>query len=145
MDADVFQFTIRVLSALAAGFLIGIEREFKNKHAGLKTNTLVSLGAAVFVLISLRFYGDDYTDITRVVSQVAIGVGFLGAGTIMKRGENVHGLTTAATIWCSAGAGSLAAFGMYWELLILTVLVVLINFVFGKIDDKISKNASEEN
>lgn len=145
MDADVFQFTIRVLSALAAGFLIGIEREFKNKHAGLKTNTLVSLGAAVFVLISLRFYGDDYTDITRVVSQVAIGVGFLGAGTIMKRGENVHGLTTAATIWCSAGVGSLAAFGMYWELLILTVLVVLINFVFGKIDDKISKNASEEN
>ncbi|OAB80031.1 MgtC/SapB family protein [Cochleicola gelatinilyticus] len=145
MDADVFQFTIRVLCALAAGFLIGIEREFKNKHAGLKTNTLVSLGAAVFVLISLRFYGDDYTDITRVVSQVAIGVGFLGAGTIMKRGENVHGLTTAATIWCSAGAGSLAAFGMYWELLILTVLVVLINFVFGKIDDKISKNASEEN
>lgn len=137
---DLSQFTIRLVCAFAAGAFIGIEREYKNKHAGLKTNILVTLGSAVFVMISLEYADQAYTDITRVLSQVAIGVGFLGAGAIMKRDSKISGLTTAATIWCSAGAGCLAAVGMLWELLILTAFVIIINYVFGKIDDKIKRN-----
>ncbi|MCH2490095.1 MAG: MgtC/SapB family protein [Flavobacteriales bacterium] len=141
---EVYEFALRIGCAIAAGILIGIEREFKNKSAGLKTNMLVALGAAVFVAISVRFIGDDYVDSTRVLSQVVIGVGFLGAGTIIQRGKDIHGLTTAATIWCSAGAGCLAGFGLYWELAILTVVVVIINYVFGIIDDKINRNKDDE-
>ncbi|MCG2418057.1 MgtC/SapB family protein [Aequorivita sp. F47161] len=133
-------FAIRVFCALTAGFFIGIEREYKKKHAGLKTNMLVALGAAIYVLISLKYAHRDYTDITRVLSQVVIGIGFLGAGTILKRnGETIEGLTTAATIWCSAAVGCLAAFGLYLELVLITVIVVVVNFIFGILDSKIKK------
>ncbi|MBO6534412.1 MAG: MgtC/SapB family protein, partial [Muricauda sp.] len=123
---------------------IGVEREFKGKEAGLKTNTLVAIGAAVFVLISMRFYGEEYTDITRVLSQIVTGIGFLGAGVILQneKEERVKGLTTAATLWCSAGAGCLAAMAMWLELAILTVLVVIVNIFFGYIDDRLSKNSN---
>lgn len=134
---EVIDFALRIGSAIAAGFFIGLEREFKNKNAGLKTNVLVSLGAAVYVFISLQFRGEEYADITRVISQVIIGIGFLGAGTILKKDDaTVKGLTTAATIWCSAAAGCLAALHMLWELLILTVAVVIINRIFGWIESR---------
>ena len=140
---EIAEFAIRIGAAIVSGLLIGFEREYKNKHAGLKTNTLVALGASVFILISLRFLGQEYTDITRVLSQIAIGIGFIGGGTIVQHGKDIKGLTTAATIWCSAGAGCLAAFGMFWELAILTGAVVLINFVFGMIDKKIGRDKEE--
>ncbi|MDX1463346.1 MAG: MgtC/SapB family protein [Marinirhabdus sp.] len=141
---EVTQFAIRIGCAIIAGLLIGFEREYKNKEAGLKTNALVSLGAAVFVIMSLKFYGEDYVDITRVLSQVVIGIGFIGGGTIVQHGKDIKGLTTAATIWCSAAVGCLAAFGMYWEFAILTAVVVVFNFVFGKIDKRIGKNEEHE-
>ena len=140
---EIAEFAIRIGAAIVSGLLIGFEREYKNKHAGLKTNTLVALGASVFILISLRFLGQEYTDITRVLSQIAIGIGFIGGGTIVQHGKDIKGLTTAATIWCSAGAGCLAAFGMFWELAILTGAVVLINFIFGVIDKKIGRDKEE--
>jgi len=125
--------------AILAGLFIGLEREYKGKNAGLKTNTLVAVGACAYVLVSLRFYGEEYADITRVLSQVVTGMGFLGAGVIMqkKQEDKIKGLTTAATLWCSGGAGCLAATSMFVELGILTILVVIINIVFGYIDDKI--------
>ncbi len=139
------EFVIRVCFAVLAGLLIGIEREFKNKHAGLKTNALVALGSAVFVLISLNYTERDFTDITRVLGQVVTGIGFLGAGTILQQKDKVKGLTTAATVWCSAGAGCLAAAGMFRELGILTILVIFVNFIFGIIDSKLGKdNPAEE-
>ncbi|MAZ27826.1 MAG: magnesium transporter MgtC [Cytophagaceae bacterium] len=134
---ETITFAINLLCAIGAGLFIGLEREFKDKNAGLKTNMLVAVGAAVFVMISLKFQGEEYADMTRVLSQVLIGVGFLGAGTIIKTGESsVKGLTTAATIWCSAAAGCLAAMGMYWDLLMLTVAVIIINRIFGWIESK---------
>jgi putative Mg2+ transporter-C (MgtC) family protein len=136
---EVTDFSLRIGCAIIAGLLIGFEREYKNKHAGLKTNTLVALGSSVFVLISLRFFGEEYSDITRVLGQVVIGIGFIGGGTIVQHGKDIKGLTTAATIWCSAGAGCLAAFGMFWELAIVTVAVVFINLIFGLVDSKIGK------
>lgn len=135
---ETSEFAIRLGSAVASGLLIGLEREYKSKSAGLKTNMLVALGACVFVLISLMFAGQKNTDMTRVLGQVVTGVGFLGAGAILQRGASVKGLTTAATIWCSAGVGCLAAVGRYWELVILTITVVLVNFLFGMLDTRIA-------
>ncbi|WP_224490401.1 MgtC/SapB family protein [Robertkochia flava] len=132
-----FTFIVKLLAALIAGLVIGLEREFKGKSAGIKTNGLVALGSAIFVLASLEFHGEDFVDITRVLSQVVTGIGFLGAGVILQQREKVKGLTTAATIWCSAAIGCLAALGMFPELLITTLLVVTVNLLFGFIDSKI--------
>ncbi|WP_037373744.1 MgtC/SapB family protein [Salinimicrobium xinjiangense] len=144
---ELLEFGIKIGAALLAGLLIGIEREIQNKNAGLKTNALVSLGAAVFVLASLHFEGEEYVDMTRVIGQVVTGIGFIGAGVILHKGTVVRGLTTAATVWCSAGAGCLAAIGQYKELAVLTVLIVLINTLFGPVDKYIRKkfDNDEEN
>ena len=136
---DLWQFGIRIGAALLAGLLIGIEREIRNKNAGLKTNALVALGASVFVIISLTFRGEASVDITRVLGQVVTGIGFIGAGVILHTGTTVRGLTTAATVWCSAGAGCLAAVGMYEELAVLTVVILFVNVVFGALDNYIDR------
>lgn len=135
MDYGVF--VLRVGAATLGGVLIGIERELKNRNAGLKTNTLVSIGAAVFMIVSLEFKDEFGVDITRVLSQVVVGIGFLGAGVILKKENKIEGLTTAATIWCSAAVGCLASIGMYLELATITFLIILVNLVFGYLDSKI--------
>lgn len=114
-----------------------MEREYKGKDAGLKTNTLVSAGACAFVILSLEFTGKEFIDVTRVLGQVVTGIGFLGAGVILKRKNTVKGLTTAATVWCSAAAGCIAAFYMVTNLIIFTLAVVLVNIAFGLLDNKI--------
>lgn len=136
---DLLEFSLRLGTAVISGLLIGIEREVQNKNAGLKTNALVSLGAAVFVLASLHFKGLDNVDITRVLGQVVTGIGFIGAGVILHKGTTVKGITTAATVWCSAGAGCIAAIGMFKELLVLTTLIVFVNVAFRKVDRLINQ------
>lgn len=134
---ELMEFSIRVGLAVVAGLLIGAEREFSGKSAGLKTNALVSLGACVFVLTSLSFQGEQFVDITRVLGQVVSGIGFIGAGTILRQKGSVKGLTTAATIWCSAGTGCLAAFDMYKELAVVCVIIITINYAFGLLERKV--------
>ncbi|MFD2606256.1 MgtC/SapB family protein [Euzebyella marina] len=130
-------FLFRIILSVLSGLLIGMEREYKGKDAGLKTNTLVSAGACAFVILSLEFTGKDFIDVTRVLGQVVTGIGFLGAGVILKRKNTVKGLTTAATVWCSAAAGCIAAFYMVTNLIFFTVAVVLVNIAFGLLDNKI--------
>ena len=103
-------FIFRLATALLAGIIIGVQRELKQRQAGLTTNALVSVGACIFILISESVIMGDVAaggpvnnDNLRVLSQVVTGIGFLGAGVIMKDGLTIHGLTSAATIWCSAG------------------------------------------
>lgn len=136
-------FSIKLVIAVVGGFLIGIERELRGKSAGLKTNSLVALGACIFVLISMKFYGEQFVDHTRVIGQVVSGIGFIGAGTILQTGNKIEGLTTAATIWCSAGVGCLAALNMLEEVAIICVLVLLINFGFTYIEKKFFPKSSE--
>ncbi|MGC1630664.1 MAG: MgtC/SapB family protein, partial [Gelidibacter sp.] len=126
----------KILLAIGSGLLIGMEREYKGKDAGLKTNMLVSVGTCAFVVLSLQYQGGKFIDLTRVLSQVVTGIGFLGAGVIIKKGGNVQGLTTAATVWCSAAAGCIAALYMVADLMIFTGAVVLINLIFGFIGKK---------
>lgn len=137
-------FTLRATLATIAGLIIGLEREIQGKEAGLKTNALVALGSALFILMSLDFEGDKYVDITRVLGQIVVGIGFIGAGTILEKQRKVKGLTTAATVWCSAASGCLAGFGMYTELGIVSGIILIINLVFGYIEHKMKKKAKEE-
>jgi putative Mg2+ transporter-C (MgtC) family protein len=95
----IFQFSFRLLMALLLGAAIGVERQWRQRMAGLRTNTLVSLGAGIFITLAVKIGGDATG---RVASYVVSGIGFLGAGVIMKDGVNVKGLNTAATLWCSA-------------------------------------------
>jgi len=140
---DIIDFAIKAGIAVIAGLFIGLEREFRGKYAGLKTHALVALGASIFIMMSLQFEGAKYADMTRVLSQVIIGIGFIGAGTIIKKGNDVEGLTTAATIWCSAAVGCLSGFGYFKELLVATAMVIIVNFIFSLVESKIVKKKNK--
>ncbi|HLN20308.1 MAG TPA: MgtC/SapB family protein [Bacteroidales bacterium] len=140
------EFVLRLLAALGAGFVIGIEREWQNKPAGLRTNTLVATGSALFVLLSMRInetYG-NVNDLTRIVGQVITGIGFLGAGLIFKEGFDVRGLTTAATVWCSAAVGCFAGAGFYIETLIGVVAIITVNMLLIPADRWLSARAQKK-
>ncbi|MFJ4166372.1 MgtC/SapB family protein [Microbacterium sp. NPDC089698] len=115
MGADLMAVGGMVLSALFAGILgalIGLERQWRLRTAGMRTNALVSIGAALFVILGSHALPGATADPTRVAAQVVSGIGFLGAGVILREGLNIRGLTTAATLWCAAAVGSLAGAGM---------------------------------
>jgi putative Mg2+ transporter-C (MgtC) family protein len=132
-------FVLRLLVALAAGTLIGLERQVHHKSAGMRTNALVSMGAAIFVMISLKITATEGGDATRIIGQVVTGIGFLGAGVILHQGISVQGLTTAATIWCSSAIGCLAAAGYLAEAGIGTGAIIFTNILLRWIDDLIKK------
>lgn len=116
---------LNMFVALSCGALIGSERQVRQRMAGLRTNALVALGAASFVVFS-SLYPNEVSP-TRVAAQVVSGIGFLGAGIIFREGFNVHGLNTAATLWCSAAVGLMAGGGFWPFALVLTGAVVFIN------------------
>ena len=121
-------FVIRIVVAMLAGMIIGLEREWRLRTAGLVTNTLVAVGAAAYVIASV-ILTENAGDPSRVLGQIAAGIGFLGAGVIMRDGLNIHGLNSAATIWCSAAIGALAGFNFINEAFIAAGLVALINVI----------------
>jgi putative Mg2+ transporter-C (MgtC) family protein len=112
-------------TAVVLGAAIGFERQWRQRLAGLRTNTLVALGAASFVAFSKLIPGD--TSPTRVAAQVVSGIGFVGAGLIFKEGLSVRGLNTAATLWCSAAVGVLAGAGLPAHASLVAALVILVN------------------
>lgn len=116
---------VNLFVALACGALIGSERQIRQRTAGLRTNALVALGAAAFVIFS-GLYPDEVSP-TRVAAQIVSGIGFLGAGIIFRDGFTVHGLNTAATLWCSAGVGMMAGAGAWDYAALLTGCVVFVN------------------
>jgi len=103
---------LRLALAAGLGGAIGLEREFRHKPAGLRTNMLIALGSALFSILSVEL-GAGAGSPDRIAAQVVSGIGFLGAGAILRSGENVHGLTTAATIWVNAAIGMAAGLGSY--------------------------------
>ncbi len=115
-----------VLLAVLFGGAIGLEREIRGKPAGLRTNVLICLGAAVFTLVS-RYLGAGSGDsVTRIAAQVVTGIGFLGAGAIIQDRGGVHGLTTAATIWIVASIGMACGAGFFLLALTATILGVVV-------------------
>ena len=130
---------IKLLLAVFLGLLIGLERLFAHKEAGMKTHALVSMGAALFVIISemLAFkYGMlSSFDPSRMASQIIVGIGFLGAGSIILEGSRLKGLTTASGFWVTAGIGMAVGFG-FFDLAIITTLFVLLIFIILYILEK---------
>lgn len=114
---------LRLVLATIAGGLIGLEREVVHKPAGVRTHMLVALGSALFVLMILESVPDG---IDKIVAGIATGVGFLGAGTILKTKNEVHGLTTAASIWAVSAVGLSIGLGYYLMSLIAVVLVLVV-------------------
>jgi putative Mg2+ transporter-C (MgtC) family protein len=117
---------LRLLLAAALGAGIGYQRERAGKAAGVRTHILVSFGAALFTLASIYGFGGTTVDVSRVAAGVVVGVGFIGAGVILRgrRGEEVAGLTTATTIWVTASIGLAAGAGMYLISVIATAVIV---------------------
>lgn len=132
-------------SAVVFGAVIGFERQWRQRMAGLRTNTLVALGAATFVLFASLIPGEASP--TRVAAQVVSGIGFLGAGLIFKEGLNVRGLNTAATLWCSASIGVLCGAGLQLHAALATSLVMFVNLflrpLVGWINRRLPTSAPE--
>ena len=120
------RFAIRLGLALISGALIGSERQWRQRMAGLRTNALVAAGAGMFVMLT-ALTARTADDSFRIASQVVSGIGFLGAGVILRNGLGVTGLNTAATLWCSAAKGTLAGYGMYGSAITGTVAVIAAN------------------
>jgi putative Mg2+ transporter-C (MgtC) family protein len=127
MFAGLDQVALNLFVALCLGAAIGVERQWRQRLAGLRTNTLVALGAASFVVFASLFPGEASP--TRVAAQVVSGIGFLGAGIIFREGLNVRGLNTAATLWCSAAVGLLAGSGAHLRAALAAALIVAVNLL----------------
>ena len=133
---------LRLALAATLGMSIGIERELRRKPAGLRTNTLIALGSALFTIVSLelaRVYGGGSPD--RIAAQIVTGIGFLGGGAIMRSGSEVHGLTTAATAWVNAAIGMAAGMGNYSAALVGTILTLGVLVVLPPIENYFEKLA----
>ena len=118
------EFIFRILICFGLSFIIGIERQYRNRPVGLRTSMLVSIGSFLFVSFSFLV---GSTDLSRIASQVVTGIGFLGAGVILKDGAKVRGLTTAATLWCVAAIGVLCAGGALKEASFGTLIILFSN------------------
>ena len=138
---------LKLVIAVGLGLLVGAERFFVHKDAGMKTHALVSLGSAVFVLISeamvQKYINLPGLNPTMIPSQIVVGIGFLGAGSIMLYGLQLRGLTTAGGLWVTAGIGMAAGFGFYNLAIIVTVLVLLILIIINIIEKPIRKISEE--
>jgi putative Mg2+ transporter-C (MgtC) family protein len=141
---DDIDMMVRLLAALGAGALIGYERSFHGRPAGLRTHVLVCLASSLLMLVTVF---EDYwvrtnametrLDPTRMAQGIMTGIGFLGAGVIVKEGLNVRGLTTAASIWITAGIGILAGVGLWLPMVASTVLTIAVLSVFRWIENRV--------
>ena len=121
-------FLIRIFICFSLSILIGLERQLRHRMVGLRTNVLVCIGAFLFVYLSFGINISD-SDPTRIAAQVVSGIGFLGAGVILRDGSKIKGLNTAATLWCVAAIGTLCAAGLVVEATIGTAFVLLSNVI----------------
>jgi putative Mg2+ transporter-C (MgtC) family protein len=137
MPSQIAANAINLSVAVLLGGVIGFERQWRQRLAGLRTNTLVSLGAACFVVFEGLF--PDSGGPTRVAAQVVSGIGFLGAGIIFREGLNVRGLNTAATLWCSAAVGVLAGAGARAHAAMAAAMVVAVNLLLRPLVQRISR------
>lgn len=136
------QIIIRLVLAVILGGIVGIEREIKKRSAGLRTHILVCIGASLIMLTSMHLF-DIYKDIAqidpgRIAAGVVTGIGFLGAGAIIRGGDNVRGLTTAATLWIVAAIGMAVGCGFYLAAVISTILVLAVLSLIRRIEHRLS-------
>lgn len=144
---DIFLVAARIFIAAFLGALIGTEREKKNKAAGFRTHIIVSVGACLIMLIAIDGASEladaDNWEPTRLVGQVVSGIGFLGAGTILQKKNGVSGLTTAATLWLSAGIGLAVGIGYYKEAVLATIVCLITLVSLKEVSDLINNKMTK--
>ena len=144
-NGDIF---LKLIVAVFLGMFIGLERLFVHKEAGMKTHALVSMGSAVFIIISetmaVKYANFSGFNPVMIASQIIVGIGFLGAGGIILKGNNLLGLTTAGGLWVTAGIGMAAGFGLYSLAIVSTILVLFIFVVMNILAQPI-KEISDKN
>ncbi|WP_245563624.1 MgtC/SapB family protein [Longispora albida] len=133
---------LHVFAAAVLGAVIGLERQWRASIAGIRTNSLVATGSAMFVLLGSVALGGPTRDPTRVAAQIVSGIGFLGAGVILRDGLKIRGLNTAATLWCAAAVGALAGTGQFGLALAGAGVVVATNLVLRPVGQIVGR-ASE--
>lgn len=144
---DVLDITLRIVAGVGLGALIGLERQLRSRTAGVRTNALVSLGSALFVIMGGFSFSGEGADPTRVAAQIVSGIGFLGAGVIMKQGVSISGLNTAATLWASAAIGALSGGGLILVAVGGTAAIVLSNTLLrplGRVLDRRVRSSARE-
>ena len=139
---EYLYFFIRISICFVLSIIVGIERQYRRKTAGVRTITLVGLGAFLFTSISYQL---EVNDITRIAAQVISGIGFLGAGVILRAGEKVKGLNTAATLWCSAAIGTLIALNLVIEAIIGVIYILISNILLRFLSIKMKKRSINKN
>ncbi len=139
---DFLNSLISLFGAFVLGTLIGAERQYRQRGGGLRTHVLVAVGAATFVDIGMHLNG--HAGATQIIAYVVSGVGFLGAGVIMKQGNNVWGLNTAATLWCSAAVGACAGADLAFEAVALTLFVLAGNTLLRPLVNAINRAPIDE-
>lgn len=139
-------FVIGMILCFLLSFCLGLERQFRKRFIGLRTMILVSIGSYIFVSFSFLVTGYNI-DISRVASQVVAGIGFLGAGVIIKDNakSKIRGLTTAATLWCDAGIGILCAGGFVLEAIVATAVVLFSNIILRYVNNIVNAKIEEKN
>jgi len=146
-DWDIQVFIRLFLSLLLSG-LIGLERQAHRSEAGLRTHILVTLGSCLIMLTSLYVFdiyrGIANVDPGRIAAGVITGIGFLGAGTIIRQGAGVRGLTTAASLWVSAGIGLAIGSGFYSAGIFTAILVLVVLFILRRVEDKMFSGRTRE-
>jgi len=146
MDNYQIQIVFQLILAVIFGAIIGTERERKRKGAGLQTYSLVSLGSCLFAIVgleSINLFTDSLgikLDPLRIITAVATGIGFIGAGVVIFRRDHVEGITTAAGLWCTAAIGVAIGFKLYLLSSITVILTIIILSGFGAIERKFFKN-----
>lgn len=147
-DISLLSVAVRMCLAVICGGIIGMEREYKRRPAGFRTHILICLGAAMTTMTSqfLYLYMNYFTDMARLGAQVVAGMGFIGAGTIIvTRRQRVKGLTTAAGLWTAAIVGLCLGGGFYEGGIFATILILLAELIFSKLEYRMLENAPEIN
>ena len=125
---------LRLTVGLVLGAVIGFERELQRQPAGFRTHSLVSLGAALFTVVSAFGFTGDLVDPTRIAAQIVSGIGFIGAGTILQYRGNIRGLTTAASLWSVAAIGTAAGAGLYIVAVVGTILILVVLSILDRLE-----------
>ncbi len=132
---------MRLLLAALLGAVVGYEREYFGKAAGFRTHALVSAASSLIMLVSIQIYeiykGQVQVDPSRIAAQVVSGIGFIGAGAIIRSGASVKGITTAASLWAVSGIGLACGLGFYEGALYATAVVIMILYIFTKLESKL--------
>ncbi len=124
---DLYELITRFGLSILCGFIIGLERQINKGLAGIHTNVLVSSGSCLFIFVGLAL--NDLNSPARIASQIVSGIGFLGAGVVVKEGMTVRGINSAATLWCSAAIGSLCGSGMFYVGFLTTMIITVVNYI----------------